>query len=90
MVWTDNIMDDFIKELKLMVKETQHEGIVIRLSVKGGDWSAALGEDIEALSRVELEGITLGWRTGWAIWRIPGPMIRSVRNTQTGQMRMRA
>ncbi len=87
MVWTDNIMDDFIKEL---MEQAMNEGKVIRLSVKGGDWSAALGEDIEALSRVELEGITLGWRTGWAIWRIPGPMIRSVRNTQTGQMRMRA
>lgn len=63
MVRTDNIMDDFIKEL---MEQAMNEGKVIRLSVKGGDWSAALGEDIEALSRVELEGITLGWRTGWA------------------------
>lgn len=46
-------MDDFYKDL---MEQALNEGKVVRFSVKGGEWGAALGEDIEVLSRAELEG----------------------------------
>ena len=45
-------MDNFFKEL---IEQAMNEGKVIHFSVRGGEWSAALGEDVEALSRAELE-----------------------------------
>lgn len=46
-------MDMLIKE---MIENGLNEGKTVRISVKGGEWSAVLGEDIEVLSRAELEG----------------------------------
>lgn len=46
-------MDTLIKE---MIEHGLNEGKVVRLFVKGREWSAVLGEDIEVLSRAELEG----------------------------------
>lgn len=46
-------MADFFKDL---MEQALNDGRVIRFSLKDGKWSAALGEDIEALSRAELEG----------------------------------
>lgn len=45
-------MDDFFKEL---IEQAMNEGKVIHFSVRGGEWSAALGEDVESLSQAELE-----------------------------------
>ena len=45
-------MDDFFKEL---IEQAMNEGKTIRFSVSGGEWSAVLGEDIEVLSKEELE-----------------------------------
>lgn len=46
-------MDTLIKEI---IENGLNEGKTVRISVKGGEWSAVLGEDIEVLSRAELEG----------------------------------
>lgn len=46
-------MDTLIKE---MIENGLNEGKTVRISVKGGEWSAVLGEDIEVLSQAELEG----------------------------------
>ena len=46
-------MDTLIKEI---IENGLNEGKAVRISVKGGEWSAVLGEDIEVLSRAELEG----------------------------------
>ena len=45
-------MDNLFKQ---MIEQAMNEGKVIHFSVRGGEWSAALGEDVEALSRAELE-----------------------------------
>lgn len=46
-------MDTLIKEI---IENGLNEGKTVRISVKGGEWSAVLGEDIQVLSRAELEG----------------------------------
>ena len=46
-------MDTLIKEI---IENGLNEGKTVRISVKGGEWSAVLGEDIEVLTRAELEG----------------------------------
>ena len=46
-------MDTLIKEI---IENGLNEGKTVRISVKGGEWSAVLGEDIGVLSRAELEG----------------------------------